>query len=60
MKNVEFYVGFSWLRIALLGRVFEKADKSSTLIKADCYKTGGWSTSVCKELLLRILLKSDI
>jgi hypothetical protein len=64
-KNVEFYVGFNWLRIALLRIallwcVCEKSDKSSAVIEADCYKTGGWSTSVCKELLLQILLKSDI
>jgi hypothetical protein len=50
-KDVEFYFGFNWLRIVLLGRVCEKANRSFALIKADCYKTRAWSTSVCKELL---------
>jgi len=59
-KAVEFYVGFNWLRWALLGYVYEKAEKSSILIKADCHKTRAWSTSVCKELLLWIVWKSDI
>ena len=56
-KYVEFYFGFNWLRITLLGLVCEKADRSSVLIKADCYKTRAWSTSVCKEMLSRIVWK---
>jgi len=59
-KAVEFYVRFNWLRIASLGYVCEKAEKSPILIKADCYKTHAWSTSVGKELLLQIVWKSDI
>jgi hypothetical protein len=37
-KDVEFYVGFNWLRIVLLGCVCEKADKCFVLIKAYCNK----------------------
>jgi len=50
-KDVDFYVGFSWMRIGLNGRYCEKSDKTSVLIEADCYKTCAWSTNVCKELL---------
>jgi hypothetical protein len=51
-RDVEFCVGFNWLGLCLNGSVCEKADKSSVLIQADCYKTRAWSTSVCNELLL--------
>ena len=50
-KDVDFYVGFSWMRVGLNGCVCKKSEKSSVLIEADCYKSRAWSTSVCKELL---------